>query len=556
MSDEIEESGFQFAISLSVLNHLGRNLYRNFITVLGEAISNSWDADANNVWIEIDRENSTFSIKDDGLGMNAEDFQGKFLKIGYSKRASGQLRTDKKRPYIGAKGIGKLALLSCAQRVSVFTKTANTDYVGGVIDNTGLDKAITDDLVPEDYPLEGLDLSLIEKLSVGHEKGTIIVFEGVNDNLRNSISHLKKLLAMSFKFSLIDKEFSIHVNGETVSITDLKDMMDSTEFLWTINGYSDEYVTKLPNLKSDITNMTTTLSVKGFLATVVKPRNLKIAGTEERATVDLFVNGRIREKNILRHIPTQRILESYIYGQIHFDVMDSKSSDPFTSSREGVKDTDENFKAMLGYLKSDVIPQILDDWDRLRLGRGEEGDEENPRKSKKQRKARDLFSATKDEYEPESDSPNKDKVEDWLAELRPDAEFNFASYADCFLSENLLRKYIADENKVLPQGALAEAQQWRDSEVLRKTQANIQFEIRQSSDDIDYLGMDALAVSAEGGKTIPGGGLTPLWGDAVAYRPVRNVVGHTGLLTQNAKAHLSLRYQNIKARVKHLISGN
>lgn len=40
---------FKFEISLSVLNHLGRNLYRNFITVIGEAISNSWDADAKNV---------------------------------------------------------------------------------------------------------------------------------------------------------------------------------------------------------------------------------------------------------------------------------------------------------------------------------------------------------------------------------------------------------------------------------------------------------------------------------------------------------------------------
>ena len=54
---------FTFNISLSVLNHLGRNLYRNFITVIGEAISNSWDADAKNVWIYIDRENDSFIIK-------------------------------------------------------------------------------------------------------------------------------------------------------------------------------------------------------------------------------------------------------------------------------------------------------------------------------------------------------------------------------------------------------------------------------------------------------------------------------------------------------------
>ena len=57
---ERDEAVFRFEISLSVLNHLGRNLYRNFITVLGEAISNAWDADAKNVWIDIDRETSRF----------------------------------------------------------------------------------------------------------------------------------------------------------------------------------------------------------------------------------------------------------------------------------------------------------------------------------------------------------------------------------------------------------------------------------------------------------------------------------------------------------------
>ena len=73
---------FTFEISLSVLEHLGRNLYRNFATVLGEAISNSWDADARNVWIFLDQKKNGFWIKDDGIGMTANDFQTKFLKIG------------------------------------------------------------------------------------------------------------------------------------------------------------------------------------------------------------------------------------------------------------------------------------------------------------------------------------------------------------------------------------------------------------------------------------------------------------------------------------------
>src|SRR5713101_3352049 len=102
---------FTFAISLSVLNHLGRSLYRSFATVLGEAISNSWDADAKNVEIFVDRNKHSFFIKDDGLGMTADDFQNKFLKIGYSKRKNGS-KSPGGRPYIGRKGIGKLALLS------------------------------------------------------------------------------------------------------------------------------------------------------------------------------------------------------------------------------------------------------------------------------------------------------------------------------------------------------------------------------------------------------------------------------------------------------------
>src|SRR5437773_2522781 len=156
---------FKFEISLSVLNHLGRNLYRNFITVLAEAVSNSWDAGAKNVWVDIDENGSSFSIKDDGVGMSAGDFQNKFLKIGYSKRKADGPKSAAGRPYIGAKGIGKLALLSCAQRVSVFSKVKGGEYTGGVIDNAGLDDAIKSDNTADQYPLEGLDFALVEKLS-------------------------------------------------------------------------------------------------------------------------------------------------------------------------------------------------------------------------------------------------------------------------------------------------------------------------------------------------------------------------------------------------------
>ncbi|MDE2742597.1 MAG: ATP-binding protein [Gemmatimonadota bacterium] len=177
---------FTFEISLSVLNHLGRNLYRSFATVLGEAISNAWDADAVNVKIYIDRISNDLIIKDDGIGMTEDDFQEKFLKIGYSKRKGGESTSEKGRSFIGRKGIGKLALLSCADRIAVISKVNGGDYVGGVIDNSDLDQAITEDLTPQEYQLENYEKKIFSQYTSDHEHGTIIRFENIKDGIKNT----------------------------------------------------------------------------------------------------------------------------------------------------------------------------------------------------------------------------------------------------------------------------------------------------------------------------------------------------------------------------------
>ncbi len=81
---EKQDKSFKFEFSLEILNHLGRGLYRSFATVIAEAVSNSWDADATKVKITIDKKN--LIVEDNGKGMNGTDFQDKFLKVGYSRR--------------------------------------------------------------------------------------------------------------------------------------------------------------------------------------------------------------------------------------------------------------------------------------------------------------------------------------------------------------------------------------------------------------------------------------------------------------------------------------
>jgi len=549
------DNSFKFEISLSVLNHLGRGLYRNFITVLGEAISNAWDAEAEEVRIYIERDAKNFVIKDNGNGMTSKDFQDKFLKVGYSKRKGehgSYYSSNKKRPYIGNKGIGKLALLSCAEKVSVISKTEQTEYVGGLIDNSSLDLAIKDDVKPDKYPLGKFDMDNFEEFITGHKKGTIIYFEQYKDGIRNTIPYLKKLLALFFRFSLIDSDFKIFVNNELVSFDDLKDLSDNTEFVWIINKLQDPFLSTLENVQSEpIHKDFSVVETEGFIGSVTKPSKLKITGAEEKAGIDLFVNGRLRERDILRHMPdfATRIIASYLYGQIHFNILDKEGEqlDRFTSSRESVISGDAIYEGMLEKFKTEILNKISNEWDCLRLSRGEDGDDENPRKTKQQRKALSLFNLSSGYYK----EFGNDKVDGWIKELRPDAEFNIPAYVDCFLSENLIRKYIETNEIPLTSPAATEVTTWRDREQKRKDEAGISFDIREDSSDLSYLGILYLSKVADDNGGINTASLVR---DCTEYTPMRNAVGHTVRLSENAKTKLNLCYENIKARLRVLLS--
>jgi len=552
MSDK--KQPFTFEISLSVLNHLGRSLYRSFATVLGEAISNSWDADAKNVYIYLDCSHNSFFIKDDGSGMTADDFQNKFLRIGYSKRKDGTKLSPVGRPFIGRKGIGKLALLSCAEKITVISKVEGGSYVGGVIDNSKLDEAITEDLTPKQYPLGEWNSKGFTRYTKRHPHGSIIHFEGVKEGIRGSFSFLTKIIALYFRFSLLDSDFNIFLDDEKITYKDLSDLADKTQFLWTIGDRKDPYVDALRGRFSDSPadheqKALKVADVQGFIASVEKPRDLAIMTTEERVGIDLFVNGRLRERDILKRIPTARLAESYLYGQIHFDALDD-ATDRFTSSREGIVADDPKYGKFLERFRKTIL-KIVEDWDRWRIKHREEGDPDNPRLSKKERASLGLYGAVSREYDLPKASGNKGEVAGWVDELSGDASFNFQSYADCFVSENLVRKYIKEKRIALSPEAKAEATKWKQTETDSKGRGNISIPIRRLPGDSSYLSMDHLANLVD--KATDPLKEARLSRDAKEYKPIRDAVAHTALLTDAAKNRLTTVRENIRGRVRTIL---
>lgn len=523
------------------------------MTVLGEAISNSWDADANNVYITIDRNLKILIVRDDGDGMNENDFQNKFLKIGYSKRKDKKTHTNSNRPFIGRKGIGKLALLSCAQKITILSKAEGAAIVGGVIDNSGLDKAIKDDVSSTDYSLGQPSDFLVSKYDerLG-KKGTIIIFEGLKDGIRNRVEYIGKLVALYFRFSLKDPSFNIYINEKLITIEELNSIKEKTQFVWILNSADDPYINEGGFKKSKILPLEENKEIKGFIASVETPSDIKISGTDEKATIDLYVNGRLREKDILRHIPIARIVQSYLYGQIHFDDLDDET-DRFTSSREGVVPDDPKFKDLLAKLGT-ALKAIINDWDVWRTEINQDGDSENPRMTKKQRKSKELFNVVVEDFKPSKDNDvSRKKVEGWIKEIREDAEFNLSSYGECFVSENLLRKYILEKKIAIPKNIQSRLDnEWKPKAEKAKESANISFEIREDNSELSYMDMDSLASLAD--DETDRIKKANLQRDATEYKPIRDALSHTSRLTKHAKNRLNATYENIKARIIVLLN--
>jgi hypothetical protein len=211
-----------------------------------------------------------------------------------------------------------------------------------------------------------------------------------------------------------------------------------------------------------------------------------------------------------------------LYGQIHFDELDGEK-DRFTSSREGIIADDPKFKELQGYLES-ILATIIEDWDEWRVKLNKDGDSDNKRISKKERKSRELYNTVAEDYLLPKESSNQKKVSRWVDELANDAQYNFSSYAECFISENLVRKYVQDKKFALSPEAQKEIDKWKKREAQSKNKGNISIDIRQSNSDLGYLSMTDLANLVDKRDLNKEASLAR---DANEFKPMRDAVAHT-----------------------------
>ena len=124
-----------FKTRARALDMLGRQQIAGRPTAISELFKNAHDAYADNVEVDYYRSEGLFVLRDDGLGMTKEDFEDRWLVLGTESKLGATVGIEPpptdpnkpRRPILGEKGIGRLAIASIGPQVLILTRAKRGD---------------------------------------------------------------------------------------------------------------------------------------------------------------------------------------------------------------------------------------------------------------------------------------------------------------------------------------------------------------------------------------------------------------------------------------------
>ena len=220
----------------SLVEQLGAQLYPSATAAVAELISNSWDADASNVWVRIPfgdawTADSEIVVLDDGHGMTRKEAQDRYLLAGRKRRLEDGGRTPNGRSVHGRKGIGKLAAFGTAGILDCYT-VKDGEHV-----SFRLDYEYIRNLPPgaECTIEEGLDNEpLIDPAGIQLPHGTRLRLTKLQ--LKRAISEERFINSMSRRFAIDQTEMRVFINGEQLKRFDME-----LEFRYPRDGVPNGY---------------------------------------------------------------------------------------------------------------------------------------------------------------------------------------------------------------------------------------------------------------------------------------------------------------------------
>lgn len=326
----------------NTIEHLGISLYSKLPSVLSELVSNSWDADADNVKIYFydKAEGKEIIYKDDGNGMSFEELNDKFLLIGRNRRKDlNERETAKGRLVIGKKGLGKLSVFGICNIIEIISvKDGLLNHFKMRIDDIKSSSNGTYNpelLKPKDTPTE-------------EPNGTTLYLKSIR---RKSGFNLDEIaVSLSKKFMIFDNlSLKIYLNdlNETIVTNELKFKSFEEQFKWDFpNNLDDDYKHSS--------------EVGGFILTTKTP----IKDTE-MSGVYLVSRGKIVNSASFYGLRDNDQFHSYVTGYLTVDFIDEFDEDVISTDRHSLNWENDETKDLQAYLQN-VIRKIGNEWKKKR----------------------------------------------------------------------------------------------------------------------------------------------------------------------------------------------
>lgn len=345
-----------------ILDHLGIQMYQSPVASLAELISNSWDADAENVKIYLPNnldKHAEIKIFDDGTGMSFEECQYNYLNVGWCRRElkNGDLSKEKQRPILGRKGIGKFAGFGIAETIEIETFSKSTG------ERTKFSLNINE-LKTQDY-IEtngfSIPVEIYEKDSDSKTHGTTITLK--NLILSRTPSPKVYLRSMARRFLLHQRvdDFTVFINDKL-----LPNQLDleGVEYVFP-RDYSDDE--KPQGLQIDQEWGTETLSN----GKTIKWRFVFYEETideEELRGIAVFSRGKLAQKpfffNLTGGLGGQHGQE-YLSGQVEADYVDELDNDVIAPERQRINWENKDTQDLLEWGR-EKVKELLRIWHNRR----------------------------------------------------------------------------------------------------------------------------------------------------------------------------------------------
>lgn len=330
----------------NIIEHLGLKLYQNKPTnVIAELVSNSWDADAEQVHVKVIQGETGapqfVAVMDDGEGMSRETLASHYLIVGKPKRTAKNVEKKsnvKQRDAMGRKGIGKLAPFGVANIVDLITidngnlfwlrfslaeirKHADgQDTIGSYEPLMIADGVLLSDFDVANYENSCPDLvqKFIDIVSV-RKSGTMVLASDLTLRRALSISQLRESLGRRFTVTLARPDFKVYVNDDELADADV---FPKWFLRIPAEGFDTHYIDAGDGPKK-----------LKFWAGFVN----EAEWSQDQAGVGIYAHGKIaQDRPFFFKVKGREIFTRYLYATVEADWLDELPDDVISTDRTSI----------------------------------------------------------------------------------------------------------------------------------------------------------------------------------------------------------------------------